>query len=559
MRSSNPDITNRRLVHPKREHGPNANPYRDDEGEAAIEPRHLPGLTRRRLLELAGASLAAQAIAPETRALARALKPYSWPHARLTARDARRVAEAQFMPAAQLLEWHRELDRVGLRATGSPAHERYIDTLRGRLERVGVGQLHYEPVAHRRWLADSWALHVDTGAGFKPIGTAAYVPYSGGTPPGGVTGPLVLVDPSTPPAPGSLRGKVALLTLPLTSLTYAALGDLAYRTYDPGHILSPTGIYARAWLSITTLITILDGLVSAQAAACVVVLQLPADAAHGAYYPYDGNIRPVPGVFVDQATGAHLHSLAAAGGRARLELRSQTKDMHTRNLIGLIPGAADELVLLHSHTDGPNAIEDNGPNSIVAISQYLTRLPRRSLPRSVMVLLTTGHFAGGAGVKAFVARHRHTTLRRTAAALTLEHLGALEWNPQPDGHSRLTGHNEAGSIFAPETSALVDPAYRALQRAHADPTSVLHPFVASPGSPDGHGWPAEGTQLWTMGAIPTANFITGPTYLLNWGIPTIDKLDLRRMRNEAMAFTEMLIALSREPRWRLRRLDLLAK
>jgi hypothetical protein len=174
-----------------------------------------------------------------------------------------------------------------------------------------------------------------------------------------------------------------------------------------------------------------------------------------------------------------------------------------------------------------------------------------------MVLLTTGHFAGGAGVIAFVKRHRHTTLKHTAAALTLEHLGACEWNPQPDGVSRLTGQLEPGTIFTPESSAMVDASYTALARAADDPSSVLRPFVAATGSPDGNGWPAEGTQLWTMGAIPTANYITGPTYLLNWGIPTLDKLDLHRMHVEAMSFTELLMALARQPVARLRTLDLL--
>jgi hypothetical protein len=468
------------------------------------------------------------------------------------------VRDSQFMPASQLLEWQRELDALGLRATGSAVQEGYVDVLRDRLERIGVRELHFEPVPHRRWLADSWSLHTYSAGGTTAVPTASYIPYSGGTPPPGVEGPLVEVDPSKPLQTGSLRGKVALFSLPLTPLTYGALGALAYTSYDPARILKPNAPYARAWISIATLIPMLDNLVRADAAACVCVLDLPPDAAHGAYYPYDGVMRPVPGLFADRTTGAQLSAAAAAGAQAKLVLRSRTDHVLTRNLIGLIPGASSELMLLHSHTDGPNAIEDNGPNAIVAISQYLARLPRASLPRTVMVVLTTGHFAGGAGVKAFVERHRHTTLRRTAAALTLEHLGALEWNPVPGGNrSRLTGHLEAGTVFAPETSALVDAAYSAIRRAHDDPSSVLRPYVSAPGSPDGHGWPAEGTQLWTMGAIPTANYITGPTYLLNWGIPTLDKFDLDRMRSEAISFTEMVIALGRIPTKRLRTLDLL--
>jgi hypothetical protein len=511
-------------------------------------------LTRRRLLELGAGSLAASAVLPLGSAHARTPASLRWPTAVLRARDAKRVDPSQFMPSAQLLEWQRELDLLGLRATGSAPHEGYVDTLRDRLERAGVRHLHFEPLPHRRWLAEAWSLHLASG---EKVPTASYIPYSGGTPRGGISGPLVVFDPSAPPPPASLRGKVALWSLPLSPLTYGTLGALAYRSYDPLGLLSARGTYARSWLSIPTLIATLDGLVRAGAEACICVLDLPADAAHGAYYPYDGVIRPVPGVFVDSATGARLRRAASAGAHARVELRSQTRNVQTRNVVGLIPGASEELVLLHSHTDGPNAIEDNGPNAIVAISQYLTRLPRRSLPRSVMVLLTTGHFAGGAGVKWFVAHHRSGSLLRTAAALTLEHLGAREWNPGPDGRSHLTGHLEPGTIFAPESSALVGPSYAALGRARDDPSSVLRPFVSAPGSPDGNGWPAEGTQLWTMGKLPTANYITGPTYLLNWGIPTIDKLDVDQMRREAIAFTEMLLALAREPRAALRRLDLL--
>ncbi len=520
--------------------------------------------TRRRLLQLGAGAVVASGALPSRWASAagRGVVPaspgraagLSWPRAPLRAGDARRVDQAQFMPARQLLEWQRELDALGLRATGSPVQEGYVDVLHERLERAGVADVHFEPLPHRRWLADSWSLHVDG----RSIPTASYIPYSGGTRSTGVTGPLVEVEPSALIPAGSLRGKIALFFLPLTSLTFGEFGTLAYKSYDPAGLLKPNATYARAWLSITTLIAMLDNLARAEPAACVCVLDLPADAARGAYYPYDGVIRPAPGVFVDSATGQRLRGQAQAGAHARLVLRSQIKDVQTRNLLGLIPGASNELVLLHSHTDGPNAIEDNGPNTIVAISQYLSRLPRHSLPRSVMVLLTTGHFAGGAGVIAFVKRHRHTTLRRTVAALTLEHLGALEWNPQADGHSRLTGHLEVGTIFTPESNAMVDVSYAALSRAGDDPSSVLRPFVSVTGSPDGHGWPAEGTQLWTMGAIPTANYITGPTYLLNWGIPTLDKLDLHRMRAEAISFTEMLIALARQPVATLRTLDLLA-
>jgi hypothetical protein len=496
----------------------------------------MQDMTRRRLLELAGTAAAGTVLLPSVDALAR-------------------VGSSRFMSARQLLAWQSELDKMGLRATGSAVQERYVDTLRDRLGRAGVRQLHFESVPHKRWLADSWSLNVTSGPGTGKVPTASYLPYSGGTPAGGITAPLVHVDGT--PAPGSLAGKIALYELPTDTLTFGAFAAIAYKAYDPHGQLKPDVPYQRSWVSISPLIAMLDALVASGAAGVVVVLDLPADAAHGAYYPYDGNIRAVPGVYVDRANGAKLRQVAAAGGSVKLELRSETKQVKTRNLIGVIPGASDELMILHSHTDGTNAIEDNGPNAIVAMSQYLARLPRRSLPRTILVLLTTGHFAGGAGVEAFVERHKKGTLKHVAAALTLEHLGALEWLPKADGSgSKLTGQFEVGTIFTPETTPLVNASYDALKRAKAAPSSVLRPFIAAPGSPDGSGWPAEGTQLWTMGAVPTANFITGPTYLLNWGIPTMDKFDVALMRRQAIAFTEALLALSRVPKPKLHTLDL---
>lgn len=521
---------------------------------------HGPEITRRRLLELGAAGAAAGMAGPLADPLASALaaRRPRWPTARLGPGAARSVDPRQFLPASQLLAWQRELDAVGLRATGTREHERYVDRLRDRLERVGVRHVGFEPVPLRRWSVGrgSWSLAVVAGPGAGPVRTASYIPYSGVTPARGVEGQLVAYDPAHPPPPGSLRGKIALFDVPAASLSYGVFTAVAYRAYDPRGVFQPDATYARPWLGQKPVVDALEALGAAGAAGLVAVLDLPADAAHGTYYPYDGHIRHAPGLYVDRATGARLRAVAAAGGRVRLKLPAVVKRVTTRNLVGIIPGASSELVLLHSHTDGPNAIEDNGPDAIVAMCQYLARLPRRSLPRTIMVLLTTGHFVGGAGTEAWIARHRRGTIRRTAGALTIEHLGAREWMPRPDGRTRLTGRPEPGTFFCPESSALVNPSYRSLVRAKAAPSSVLRPYLPAPHSPDGGTWPAEGQGLWADAAIPTTNYITGPTYLLNWGIPTVDKLDLARMRAESIAFTQLLLDLSRTPRSRLRRLDL---
>jgi hypothetical protein len=482
--------------------------------------------------------------------------PTAWPRRGLGPRDAGTVDASQFLPVAQLTAWHQQLDSMGMRATGAPVHEQYVDQLVSRLKQVGVKHVHTEKVPIDRWSATRWSLEVTGPSGAGPIGTASYIPYSGGTPPGGVEGPLALVPVGQTPAPGSLAGKVAVLRVPATSTPHSTMELIAYGTYDPQHLFDPAGQYSRPWTGITGLISLLDALPASGAVGAVAVIDLPAAGAHGSYYPYDGVIRTTPGVFVDEPTGRHLEGLATSDASVRLTLDSATERTVSRNVVGVIEGRSPQTVILNSHTDGPNAVEDNGPNTIVAMCQYLARLPKASLPRTLVVSLTTGHFHGGIGQTTFVAEHRDSTLRQAVCGVTLEHLGALEWDNQPDGTMALTGRHELGVMFVPENRALVDASLAALRRAGAGPALVLRPYVPAPGSPNGYGWPGEGTQLWTDGHLPTVNYITGPTYLLNWGIPTTNKCDFVRMRRQAVSFTQMTLDLCRVPSQSLATLDL---
>jgi Peptidase family M28 len=519
-------------------------------------------LSRRKFIAAGGAIAAAGTFGSLVDPVS-ALGATRWPKGSLGARDAVRVKASQFMPVGQFRRWNQALDRIGpanqrgLRATGSAAHEGYVDGLRDQLERAGVEHLHFERVGMSRWTTTRWSLDLLAGPSAGTVKTAAYIPYSGQTPAQGVTGPLVFLESGSTPAPASLAGKIAVFDVPLTVVPLSFFTALGYenRVYDPRGELVPSRQYKRPYLN--GVIPVLEALKDAGAAGAVGVLDFPSDGADGSYFPYDGVIREVPGVYVDRATGTALKDQARAGIPARLTLPAKVKRVKSRNLIGFIRGRSKELVTLHCHTDGSNAIEDNGPGAIVAMSQYLARLPRHALPRTIMVLLTTGHFAGGNGSRAFCSRHKDDLVKRSNAALTIEHLGLREWDELPSGRMGPTGRFEPGAIFTPGSKALVNASYAALRRAKAAPSGPLKPL-----NPDASGvandpaWPGEGQYLFAVGGIPDANYITGPTYLLNWGITTTDKVNHRRVRAEAIAFTEMILRLGRTPRRKLRTFNL---
>ena len=199
---------------------------------------------------------------------------------------------SQFLPVAQLREWHEQLDAMGMRASGTSVHESYIDQLVSLLKQVGVSHVHTEPVPLDRWSATTWSLEVTDPSGTGPITLASYIPYSGTTSVAGVEGSLVVVPTGRMPAAGSLVGKIAVFRVPTTATPYATMELIAYGVCDPQHLIDPAGEYTRPWTGVTGLISLLDALAAGGAVGAVAIVDLPSAGAHGSYYPYDGVVGP---------------------------------------------------------------------------------------------------------------------------------------------------------------------------------------------------------------------------------------------------------------------------
>ncbi|MDT4912065.1 MAG: hypothetical protein QOC66_1193, partial [Pseudonocardiales bacterium] len=167
---------------------------------------------------------------------------------------------------------------------------------------------------------------------------------------------------------------------------------------------------------------------------------------------------------------------------------------------------------------------------------------------SVLVLMTTGHMAGNAlGTETFIARHSGDLLARTAAAITVEHLGARAWMPGADGRFALTGEYELGGFFAAPMDAVIGRARAALDQAKVTENRVMRGFGTDQRSPDGTSWPGDGQGFWCIAGLPAANFITGPSYLLNGNMKVAEFIDMGAFRRQAIAFTDLVMDLTRAP------------
>lgn len=476
----------------------------------------------------------------------------SWPKGALTAANADVVDSTQFISQDQLKTWGVELDGRGLRATGNAAHEENIDVLAARLKCAGVQNVHFEDVPLDHYMTTKqWSLSIASGPSVGPVPVASYIPYTGPTSVKGVTAPLVYLDSNTTATAANSAGKIVIFDIS-TSLLPAGIPTpiAAFTVYAMGLYQLTTrlaDIYSRPYLGIGSVVSRMNDLQAAGAAGAIVIYPGVYSAAYGAYFPYDYIQRSVPGLFVDQNVGAQLKALASSGISATITVTGDTHPVTTRNIVGTIPGASDELTVINSHTDGTNGIEDNGPNAIVGIAQYLARVPKAALPRTIMIMLSAGHFTSGSGIQKYLKDHASDgTLSHIASITTIEHLGAQSWEPDSNGDLAYTGKPEVGAMFMPQIQKLADASYDWFINANAGPGAVLKPLNAS-GTGDGDDavWPGEGQYFWGIGHIPTANYITGPTYLLNWGVTTADKIDFDRMRRQMIAFAQMQLDLSR--------------
>jgi hypothetical protein len=476
----------------------------------------------------------------------------SWPSAALPASDANLVDATQFIPQQQLQTWGQELDNLGLRATGNPAHQANIAVLEARLKCAGVQDVHLEDVPLDHYMStDQWTLSIPSGASAGSVKVAGYMPYTGPTPTQGLTAPLVYQDANTASTAANSAGKIVVFDLTTSLLPdgvptpVAAFLLYAMGTYQLVDRLAE--IYSRPYLGIGDVVTRMNDLVTAGAAGAIAICPGGYTASLGAYFPYDYVQRSVPGLFVDTNVGAQLKALASSGTQATITITGDLTPVTTQNIIGIIPGASDELTVINSHTDGTNGLEDNGPNAIVGIAQYLARLPQSALPRTVMIMLSAGHFTAGSGIQQFLKVHASDgTLQRIASITTIEHLGSQDWELDADADLKYNGEPELGAIFLPQIQKFADASYDFFINADAGAGAVLKPLSASgTGTADDAIWPGEGQYFWGLGHIPTANYITGPSYLLNWGVTTADKIDFDRMEREMVAFAQMQLDLSR--------------
>src|SRR3954451_9746356 len=448
--------------------------------------------------------------------------------------------------------------RLGARPTGSPQQAAYIDWIRRQVRAIPGVKLTEQDFTIDRWSvrATKLRLRIDGRPQLLPV--AGAIPYTQNTGAKGVAGPAALIPDDQAITAANARGRIVVRPAPAGSVPMYdfLLPVVSWETYDPNHTLDPSGTFYGDFINYNARVKDLRDAAAAGAKGLLFVKELPRRQLVGHYEPYEGSAWKVPGMFLGADEGKAITDALAAGRRTSIRLieRASYKKVKTPSLEAVLPGASPQRIVIDSHTDGTNAVEDNGPIAMVAMLRYFASLPVACRPRTLQLAFSTAHFYqrvarpdvrhGGAGqlAKQLDADYDKGTV---SAVVVLEHLGARDYEtaPRTDGGAGVklvdTGRRAIQFIGVTPSPSLV-AAVDGVVRSYDMQRTILLQGADAPGTtvPSHCSFGGEGTP-YNVHLLPTIGVISAPQSLYDPAFE-LDGIDFAVMHSELLAYTELV-------------------
>lgn len=456
--------------------------------------------------------------------------------------------------ANKLYEQVEKMNSFGVRLTGSKAQLDFIDYLKKEIHKMGI-ETYSDPYRFMRWEETRSALTIGEGEAAVDIPISSAFPYSGRTPAEGVTGELFHVKEKHI---GYIPAKDKIAVVEVDELDFLP-SNLAFnergRSIPEGLKLPEryNGPVATSFVNFPFIN--MAKLAGAKGVICI-WKGINDDCIQGQYLPFILDYFGIPAVWINSENGKKVIEAADEKKTATLTLQGIIEEFAKTETFYCILDGEDkennECVIINTHTDGTNCIEENGPIALLAMIRELKKKP---LKRTHIFLFITGHFRlpsfkspEGGGVQAtskWLACHRSFWDGReghlkAVAGLSIEHLGCKMWKENENGEYAQVGDVETEIVYT-GNKTMDDIYFKSLEGRTKVRTLTLR----------GHNLLhfGEGQPLFNVG-IPEIALVTAPDCLCVVSENhEMDKFDPELMRQQIKSFLkmdEMLEELSRE-------------
>ena len=321
-------------------------------------------------------------------------------------------------------KWSRETKEVGTgqlwgRITGMPSGERTMDWVERRLReaRVPTVDRQWFDQAPRTslWLPLSWEvrLHADAafGTGSRDVILESAMP-AGGTvlPPDGLTAPLVFVGTARPSELQymDVRGKIAVQHITPKGHLFLERGPARAKAQE---------LIKRGAVAVFNIVDQAGNMRMRDISNC-----------GGPCFNLGGQ----DGRFLEEVMDAA--AVAGVSDRIRATLRLQAQDrtgMRASNVIGIVPGASDENIIINAHVDGWfDGANDNadGLAVMVGLAEHFSR-PENRPARTLVFVGSAGHHTGGLNGPDRLVELNPRVVARNVLTINLEHVAVRQLNP----------------------------------------------------------------------------------------------------------------------------------
>jgi len=455
----------------------------------------------------------------------------------------------------EALAWHRYKDNKGPALTGNDSWRSFLAFLETKLKDHGCVDVQRSPWTFTRlatsiWPDDSkWGL-VSNG---RRVHVANFGANCGTTGSQGVTAKLVLWDPGTKP---DVTGKIVVYRPVPRPDVRSAFADSDYESrtafdswpiegkpvsQEPAVMNSVSSV---VWDEMTATSLFIAQMRDAKPAGVVFAMNLNEALTEGLYtfgVPTDYDF---PSVYVDRLRGDAMVADAQAGRTATIRVEGERVTSEAYQLIAYLPGRdygteRDQQIQLRTHTDGPSISQDDGALGLLGVVKYISNVPQRDRPRTLMIELDCRHFMPGAertwASQDYFVKNPHAR-DKIVAMIAMEHLGQIEY--VADGEKiRPSGRSLETWIYCSPDAGMLAEALRA-----ASDNQVRSAVIRSPGR-NGSNGKSQGPWYGMSGG---GQYLGLPTYGVQGDLGAywahsakIDRFDVRSYCRQVAAFAQL--------------------